>query len=166
MEKEIEFTLSTWRYRRTGTGDWRPVTQKLFREWFSGDAALPPDEGGYVWMAAVGVWMAKRKPVLVRDIAYSRYRVDKNGVHTKELLDKYMSASMRVVWSGMDRAMAAAAAAKSAEAPPAIDARASFAYQQYRWKPTKEEVAALRSLVATRAGRDIFPKDEKKPRTK
>ena len=136
-----------WFFQRTAPGEIRRIPNPSMRRFLTGERALPHDGDGFVRCIGMSIELHRKKPAQVARVWFSKIRVRDDGRvdphHRHETAKK-----------------------AQAEGPPAhaatsvVAAEHRFAERRlshlHEWRPEEKDLTALRSVVNTRAGREML----------
>jgi hypothetical protein len=142
--------LALWYFVRPAPGELRPIARAQVDRFFSGNGALPNDEGLVRYIEVI-VRLEDRAAVEVVQFGGSQYRVHADGTLDRQHLGEVMALAGEVVLGGV---------LPSEPVPSVVAAEHRFARRRLehvsRWTPSDGELALLRALVNRKAGRTIM----------
>ena len=155
-----------WFFQRTAPGQIRRMTNPFMQRFLTGESALQQDGDGFVRCIGMSVELQNRKPAQVARVWFSKIRVREDGrvdPHHRHETAKLAQAASRQL------AEDAAAEKSSARSPAGLSSglRSTVVVAGHRfaerrlshlaeWRPEEKDLAALREVVNTRAGREML----------
>jgi hypothetical protein len=136
-----------WFFQRTGPGEIRRISNPSMQRFLVGERALSHDGDGYVRCIGMALELQDRKPAQVARVWFSKIRVRDDGrvdPHHRHQTAKLAQEQAREKVHGAS----------------VVVAGHRFAARQLshlgEWRPEERDLAALRSLVNTRAGKEML----------
>jgi hypothetical protein len=136
-----------WFFQRTGPGEIRRISNPSMQRFLVGERALPNDGDGFVRCIGVSLELQSRKPSVVARVWFSKIRVNAEGK---------VDPHHRHETAKVARANGHSAHAGSSVVP----ASHRFALRRLshlrEWNPEEPDLAALRAMVNTKAGKQML----------
>jgi hypothetical protein len=137
-----------WFFQRTAPGEIRRISNPSMQRFLVGERALPHDGDGFVRCIGMLLELQNRKPAMVARVWFSKIRVSGDGrvdPHHRHETVKLAQAEVRHT-----------AQAESS----VVMAGHRFASRRLshlgEWRPEERDLAALRTVVNTRAGKEML----------
>ena len=135
-----------WFFHRTGPGELKRISNPSMQRFLVGERPLPHDGDGFVRCIGMSLEMQDRKPAQVQRVWFSKIRVRDDGRvdphHRHETVKLARSESGH------------------AGHPTVVPATHRFAARRLshlgEWRPEERDLAALRAVVNTRAGKEML----------
>lgn len=135
-----------WFFHRTGPGELKRISNPSMQRFLVGERPLPHDGDGFVRCIGMSLEMQNRKPAQVQRVWFSKIRVRDDGRvdphHRQETVKLARSDSGH------------------AGHPSVVSASHRFAARRLshlgEWRPEERDLAALRAVVNTRAGKEML----------
>ena len=135
-----------WFFHRTGPGELRRISNPSMQRFLVGERPLDHDGDGFVRCIGMSVEMQDRKPLHVQRVWFSKIRVRDDGrvdPHHRHETVKLARADVT-----------------HAAHPTVVAATHRFAERRLshlgEWRPEERDLAALRAVVNTRAGKEML----------
>ena len=137
-----------WFFQRTGPGEIHRISNPSMQRFLVGERALPHDGDGFVRCIGMSLELRHRKPAHVSRVWFSKIRVSDDG--RVDPHHRHETAKM-----------ARAEAQQMAQAESSVVvAGHRFAERRLshlgEWRPEERDLAALRAVVNTRAGKEML----------
>ena len=137
-----------WFFQRTAPGEIRRITNPSMQRFLTGERALPQDGDGFVRCIGMALELQNRKPAQVTRVWFSKIRVSGDGRvdphHRHETVKLAQQEARQMV---------------RAESSVVV-AGHRFAARRLshlgEWRPEEKDLAALRAVVNTRAGKEML----------
>jgi hypothetical protein len=136
-----------WFFQRTAPGEIRRISNPSMQRFLVGERALPHDGDGFVRCIGMALELQDRKPAQVARVWFSKIRVRDDGrvdPHHRHQTAKLAQEQAR----------------QKVHGPSVVVAGHRFAARQLshlrEWRPEESDLAALRSVVNTRAGKEML----------
>ena len=143
--------VGVWSFLRPQPGELRPLAHRAAEAFVFAGGRLPVDADGFVLCAQVIVSLLDRRPRQILRVGFHKYRAHPDGTLDREHLREIMEAIPEAAFGALS------------DPNPllgVIDAGQKFARRRLehlsQWKPTGDDLAALRDLVNRRAGRELL----------
>jgi hypothetical protein len=137
--------MALWFFQRTAPGTIRRIPLPAMQKFLAGENALPHDGDGFVRCIGMAVELRNRKPSAVQRVWFSKIRVRGDG---------------RVDPEHRPRTVRAAYAPEQPASPTVVAAAHRFAERRLshlgEWSPEESDVQALRTVVNSRAGKEMI----------
>ena len=137
-----------WFFQRTAPGEIRRVSNPFMQRFLVGESTLQQDGDGFVRCIGMSLELQNRKPAQVARVWFSKIRVREDGrvdPHHRHETVKLAQAEARQL-----------AQAESS----VVSAGHRFAERRLshlaEWRPEERDLAALREVVNTRAGKEML----------
>ena len=144
-----------WFFQRTAPGEIRRVSNPFMQRFLVGETMLRQDGDGFVRCIGMSVELQNRKPAQVARVWFSKIRVRDDGhvdPHHRHETVKLAQAQAEA----LEMAEAESSSSKSA----VVVAGHRFAQRRLshlgEWRPEEKDLAALREVVNTRAGKEML----------
>ncbi len=133
-----------WFFQRTAPGEIKRISNPSMQRFLTGERPLPHDGDGFVRCIGMSLELRDRKPATVARVWFSKIRVREDGKvdpHHRHEVSK---------------------AAQSEAQPEGTVVPAHHRFAQRRlshlaeWRPEEKDLAALREVVNTRAGKEML----------
>ena len=145
-----------WFFQRTAPGEIRRMTNPFMQRFLTGESALQQDGDGFVRCIGMSVELHNRKPAQVARVWFSKIRVSEDGrvdPHHRHETAKLAQAKAQQM-AAEDRAP------DSSLVSSVVAAGHRFAERRLshlaEWRPEEKDLAALRQVVNTRAGKEML----------
>ena len=137
-----------WFFQRTAPGEIRRIQNVSMQRFISGESPLPHDGDRFVRFIGMSVELKNRKPQTVARVWFSKIRVLEDGrvdpQHRPEVVRLAREEAEQLSRAGSS----------------VIVAGHHFAKRRLsnlgEWRPEEKDLAALRAVVNTRAGREML----------
>ena len=137
-----------WFFQRTAPGEIRRISNPSMQRFLVGERALPQDGDGFVRCIGMSLELHGKKPANVSRVWFSKIRVNEQGKvdphHRHETAKLARSEAQQVV---------------QAESSVVV-AGHRFALRRLshlgEWRPEERDLAALRAVVNTKAGKQML----------
>ncbi len=137
-----------WFFQRTAPGEIRRIQNVSMQRFIVGERPLPQDGDGFVRCIGMSVELKNRKPQTVSRVWFSKIRVREDGRvdphHRHEVVRLAQVEANQPAHAGSS----------------VIVAGHHFAKRRLsnlgEWRPEEKDLEALRAVVNTRAGREMF----------
>ena len=137
-----------WFFQRTAPGEIRRITNPLMQRFLVGERALPQDGDGFVRCIGMSLELQNRKPAQVTRVWFSKIRVSGDGRvdphHRHETVKLAQKEARQIAQAGSS----------------VVAAGHRFAARRLshlgEWRPEEKDLAALRAVVNTRAGKEML----------
>lgn len=146
-----------WFFQRTAPGEIRRISNPFMQRFLVGERALLQDGDGFVRCIGMSVELQNRKPAQVARVWFSKIRVREDGrvdPHHRHETVKLAQAE------ALQMAQAEPAAESSSTKSSVVVAGHRFAERRLshlgEWRPEEKDLAALRQVVNTRAGKEML----------
>ena len=134
-----------WFFQRTAPGEIKRVSNPSMQRFLVGERPLPHDGDGFVRCIGMSLELRNRKPAMVARVWFSKIRVRDDG---------------RVDPHHRHETAKLASAEQSAVDGTIVPSEHRFAARRLshlgEWRPEERDLAALRALVNTRAGKEML----------
>ena len=137
-----------WFFQRTAPGEIRRISNPSMQRFLVGERALPQDGDGYVRCIGMSLELLKKKPAQIARVWFSKIRVNEEGK-----VDPHHRP---------DTARLALAEAQQMTHPESSVVAAGHRFARRRlshlgeWRPEERDLAALRAVVNTKAGKEML----------
>ena len=138
-----------WFFQRTAPGEIRRMTNPFMQRFLTGECALQQDGDGFVRCIGMSVELQNRKPAQVVRVWFSKIRVREDGrvdPHHRHETAKLAQAKAQQMAAAADSSVVAAGHRFA-------ERRLSHLAE---WRPEEKDLAALRQVVNTRAGKEML----------
>jgi hypothetical protein len=137
-----------WFFQRTAPGEIRRIPNPSMQRFLVGERSLPHDGDGFVRCVGMSVELKNRKPQSISRVWFSKIRVREDGTvdpHHKHEVAK-LAEDEKEAYERRDSSV--------------IIAGHHFARRRLsnlgEWRPEEKDLEALRTVVNTRAGREML----------
>jgi hypothetical protein len=141
-------TRTLWFFQRTGPGEIRRIPNSSMQRFLVGERALQHDGDGFVRCIGMSLELLKKKPSNVARVWFSKIRVNHDG--RVDPHHRHETAKLARAETGQ---------ASHAE-PSVVAASHRFALRRLshlgEWRPEERDLAALRAVVNTKAGKEML----------
>ncbi len=135
-----------WFFQRTAPGEIRRIPNPSMQRFLVGERALPQDGDGFVRCIGMSIELLRKKPAQVARVWFSKIRVRDDG-----RVDPHHRH---------ETAKLARSEAPATSHSTVVAAEHRFAARRLshlgEWKPEEKDLAALRSVVNTTAGKEML----------
>ncbi len=153
-----------WFFQRTAPGEIRRITNPFMQRFLTGESALQQDGDGFVRCIGMSVELQNRKPAQVARVWFSKIRVREDGRvdphHRHETVKLAQAEARRMAEEGLAQLPPAHSPAHSSAHSSVVVATHRFAERRLahlgEWRPEEKDLAALREVVNTRAGKEML----------
>lgn len=135
-----------WFFHRTGPGEIRRISNPSMQRFLVGERGLPHDGDGFVRCIGMSLEVQRGKPAIVSRVWFSKIRVNAEGK---------VDPHHRHETAKLARAEQAAQAQTSVVAAGHLFARRRLLHLG-EWRPEERDLAALRAVVNTKAGKEML----------
>ena len=138
--------MALWFFHRTAPGTLRRIPLPAMQRFLAGESALPHDGDGFVRCIGMSLELRNRKPAMVARVWFSKIRVREDG--RVDPHHRHETAKL--------------ARSEQAESQVAsvVPSEHRFAARRLshlgEWRPEERDLAALRQVVNTRAGKEML----------
>ncbi len=135
-----------WFFHRTAPGEIRRISNPSMQRFLVGERPLPHDGDGFVRCIGMSLELQNRKPAIVSRVWFSKIRVRDDG----RVDPHHRHETVKLANSAPE------------EAPEASIVTAAHRFAERRlsnlgeWRPEERDLAALRAVVNTKAGREML----------
>ena len=133
-----------WFFQRTAPGEIRRISNPSMQRFLVGERPLPHDGDGFVRCIGMSLELRDRKPATVARVWFSKIRVREDGT-----VDPHHRHQMAKVAQSEGNAEGTV-----------VSAQHRFAQRRLshlgEWRPEEKDLAALRAVVNTRAGKELL----------
>ena len=137
-----------WFFQRTAPGEIRRVSNPFMQRFLVGESTLLQDGDGFVRCIGMSVELQNRKPAQVARVWFSKIRVREDGrVDPHHRHETVKLAQAEALQLAQAESSVVVAGHRFAER------RLS---QLGEWRPEEKDLAALRKVVNTRAGKEML----------
>ena len=137
-----------WFFQRTAPGEIRRISNPSMQRFLVGERALPQDGDGFVRCIGMSVELQNRKPATVARVWFSKMRVSGDG----RVDPHHRHETVRLA---QEKARHLAPVESTV-----VVAGHRFAARRLshlgEWRPEEKDLAALRAMVNTRAGKEML----------
>jgi len=138
-----------WFFQRTAPGEIKRISNPSMQRFLVGENALPQDGDGFVRCIGMSLELHNRKPAQVARVWFSKIRVREDG-----RVDPHHRHETAKVAQSEAEQMARAAESSVVVAGHRFAARRLSHLGE--WRPEERDLAALRTVVNTRAGKEML----------
>lgn len=136
-----------WFFQRTGPGEIRRIPNPSMQRFLVGERPLPHDGDGFVRCIGMSLELYRKKPAQVSRVWFSKIRVRDDG--RVDPHHHHETAKLARAQEKLARAESSVVAAEHRFA----ERRLSHLGE---WRPEEKDLAALRAVVNTRAGKEML----------
>ena len=137
-----------WFFQRIGPGEIKRITNSSMQRFLVGERALPHDGDGFVRCIGMSLELHNRKPAQVARVWFSKIRVRDDG-----RVDPHHRHETVKLAQAEARHMAQAESSVVVAGHRFAERRLSHLGE---WRPEERDLAALRAVVNTRAGKEML----------
>jgi hypothetical protein len=140
-------TRALWFFQRTAPGQIRRIPNPSMQRFLVGERALPHDGDGFVRCIGMSLELHRKKPAQVARVWFSKIRVRDDG----RIDPHHRHETAKLAKAEVERAMVESSL---------VAAEHRFAERRLlhlgEWRPEEKDLAALRTVVNTRAGKEML----------